>query len=189
LSRETAIRFVSAFSRETPRVKRLFSRARDNGPVPGQMPPGLRNPSYDSKTELWHAVAMQQQRLGSLGLRSRPSLGRTEHVGSAVTPARSTQAAARGGGEEASLTLAQRIGLVEAPEPPLTAEAWQVVCELSLARARCGGEASRCSICLCPLGGKEQVRPLSASEMSSPSPAQPSPSPQGAAVLLPRFPP
>jgi hypothetical protein len=112
----------------------------------------INNPSYHSNPELWHAVAMQQQRMSELGLPtglkprgaaarsgSRDASGRVPRTGAAGS------GSGRGDGDSddeydldaqytPTLTLAQRMGLVEAPEPELTPSEWEAIAEQSRRR-------------------------------------------------------
>jgi hypothetical protein len=151
---------------------------------------------------MWHAVAMQQERLASLGLPSaarRPGVGPRRDAGggrdgtgarragaarpsgaaatvrgltpSAVAAAVATCSAAPassapghdddsdgddGAARHGPLSLAQRMGLVDAPAPPLAPEEWEVIA----ARSRqilAGTERACCTICLAPFRGEQQV--------------------------------
>eukprot|EP00962_Isochrysis_galbana_P026567 scaffold8247_cov116-Isochrysis_galbana.AAC.12 len=169
----------------------------------------IHNPSYATQPEMWHAVAMQQERLASLGLpgatrraaggpssrraagsgrdsagarragMARPSAAATirEHAvaatalltpsaAAAVAAARSAAAAAStheydSDGEDGAaglgpLSLAQRMGLVEAPAAPLAPEDWDVIAERSR-QIMTGAERACCTICLAPFRGDQQV--------------------------------
>ena len=129
----------------------------------------INNPSYATRPELWHAVAMQQQRLSELKL---PGAARTRRAGhgSGSTAARGISASrlqrvipthtASSSADDADdqplveLTLAQRMGLAEAPEPTLTSKEWAVVAERSRERA---SARQPCAICLSPFRDEAQV--------------------------------
>ena len=125
----------------------------------------INNPSYATNPTMWHAVAMQQQRLAEMKLslgppRLRPSAQRQPGAPAPPRPAPPTSAAQRCGecsgsdddeGDDGTttapapqLTLAQRMGLAEAPEPELTPSEWDAIAAISRER-----DASRqpCVIC------------------------------------------
>lgn len=152
-------------------------RAR-SGSGSGSAAAGINNPSYVANPTLWHAVALQQQ-FGkiSLGpprtLRGRAiaaarsgSAGRSElpHSAHAAVIAPTTPAADPSDEDEdddgvssappPTLTLAQRMGLAEAPEPELTTSEWDVIAAVSRQR-----DASRepCVICQEPFRDEKQT--------------------------------
>jgi len=157
----------------------------------------INNPSYATRPEMWHAIAMQQERLASLGLpgaarrpaqrsgsRGAGSSGTQSSTAAsirghavaatalaaptgaaAVARARSSAAAAAqdddsdgegGASRRAPLSLAQRMGLVEAPAAPLAAEEWELIAERSrqISGSGCG---AACTICLQAFRGENQV--------------------------------
>ena len=121
----------------------------------------IHNPSYATRPEMWHAVAMQQQRLSGLNLALAPS--RRAPMARSASRLAPTPAPARAADEEdydddglpaAPLTLAQRMGLAEAPEPELASSEWDAIAECSRDR---GGSRQPCSICLQHFRGDAQV--------------------------------
>jgi hypothetical protein len=144
----------------------------------------INNPSYASNPAMWHSVALQQQRLAEMKLNLgpprplRPSALRRPQAqppppqqqqqqpadlrcsdcsesdsddldddGSSGNPRRQRR-------RKPTLTLAQRMGLAEAPEPELTPSEWDAITATSRAR-----EASRepCVICQEPFMTSKQV--------------------------------
>ena len=140
----------------------------------------INNPSYNTNPALWHSIALQQQRLADLKIDNLNSLssgvvGRRRLTAGgrvAVVPGRSQQQQQqqqqRRDGDDydddddddehrrprPTLTLAQRMGLAEAPEPELTASEWHAIAEISRDR-----EMSKepCTICCEPFRDNPQV--------------------------------
>ena len=133
----------------------------------------INNPSYAKKPELFHAVALQQQRLASLGLGPpvrrrkkppppqrpvRPSAAALSAAGSSVSAAASAQCSECSDDDEANppptLTLAQRMGLEAVPDPTLTAKEWAVISDHSKDQGRSNDP---CAICLGEFTTEPQV--------------------------------
>lgn len=142
----------------------------------------IHNPSYATNPTMWHAVAMQQQRLSDLKLSLGPPplrASRLRRPGAPAPPA--PPAASRqqdasgastsmicgecssddddngeiGGAPAPALTLAQRMGLAEAPEPELTSSEWDAIAAISRER-----EASREPCVICQEGFKDAKQVL-----------------------------
>ena len=125
----------------------------------------INNPSYAKKPELFHAVALQQQKLAALRLdlgvpkpvRRRPPIAQqrsrggdppVSHAAAASHPMRCSECDSDGEDEETvrpALSLAQRMGLEAVPDPALTAQEWAVVAERSKEQGR---SKEPCAICL-----------------------------------------
>merc|ERR1740139_608293 len=126
----------------------------------------INNPSYAKKPELFHAVALQQQRLALLGLGpplprrkkkppppqkrpTRPSAATPSAAGPSASTAVSAQCSECSDDDETkpppTLTLAQRMGLESGPDPALTANEWAVIAERSKGQGR---SKEPCAICL-----------------------------------------
>lgn len=105
---------------------------------PNAMPPPASGHGYaaaatGSRRHALHAVALQQHRLRELGIREtrrRPPQAPGGVATRSPTP---------------ELTLAQRMGLVDAPEPPLTDSEWDHVRSQALSQ-----EPRKCPICQDP---------------------------------------
>ena len=127
----------------------------------------LHNPSYNTRPELFHAIALQQQRLTefkiNLGptttLRRRAAVPPFQAAPTAPPPPQPASDDSDDGDDRPSkappkLTLAQRMGLAEAPEPELTASEWDHIADMSRHR-----DLSRqpCVICCEPFRDEKQV--------------------------------
>ena len=134
-------------------------------PLPKPQPSlTINNPSYASRPELWHAVAMQQQRLADLGLPGaapRRRLPKPPPPAPLSQPVCGTAADAADASEDEEvdpprfeLTLAQRMGLADAPDPELTAPEWEAIA----ARSRAADESRQpCVICCDAFRDQKQV--------------------------------
>ena len=144
----------------------------------------INNPSYAKKPELFHAVALQQQKLASLGLgppparRKKPasqaqqprcsSAGRSAAAPplppsqsrdagqSSIAPMQCSECSSDDDEANArpALTLAQRMGLESVPDPTLTAQEWAVIAERSKDQGR---SKEPCAICLGDFATEAQV--------------------------------
>ena len=133
----------------------------------------LHNPGYQRNPELFHAVALQQQRLADFKISLAPppvSLRRDRvstrpHVRAAAAAAAPEARTANGGGDDddddddatgrsrpIKLTLAQRMGLAEAPEPQLTQSEWDHIAGAARDRSM-----EPCVICCEPFRDEQQV--------------------------------
>ncbi|KAL1511593.1 hypothetical protein AB1Y20_006387 [Prymnesium parvum] len=126
----------------------------------------IHNPSYERTPELWHAVAMQQERLAALRLpgaaprRKLPPPPRAPPLSSPSALAAAAAAAATSDSDEEEappryeLTLAQRMGLSDAPPPELTPPEWEAIA----ARSREAEESRQpCVICCDDFRTQKQV--------------------------------
>ena len=116
-------------------------------PPPPQHTP-IHNPSYAANPTMWHAVAMQQQRLVDMKLSlAPPRLPKPRRVPPPPPPPPPPgmhQCGECSGSDDEddddqhelqpTLTLAQRMGLAEAPEPELTCSEWEAIAEVSRER-------------------------------------------------------
>eukprot|EP00966_Prymnesium_polylepis_P057128 1323221-Prymnesium_polylepis.1 len=121
----------------------------------------INNPSYASRPEMWHAVAMQQERLKDLGL---PGAAPRRRLPKQPPPPPLSRPVCEDAADESddeeieapryALTLAQRMGLAEAPDPELTAPEWEVIA----ARSRAAEESRQpCVICCDDFRDQKQV--------------------------------
>ena len=124
----------------------------------------IHNPSYGTNPTLWHAIAMQQQRLAEMKIDLGAGPRRSRTVARRPQPAVQASAAAAVNDDEddeespqrkePTLTLAQRMGLAAAPEPELTASEWEAIAEVSRDR---GASREPCVICCEHFRDEKQV--------------------------------
>ena len=124
----------------------------------------INNPSYGTNPTLWHAIAMQQQRLAEMkiDLGAGPRRSRTVARRPQLAVQASTAAAVDDDDEdedspqrkEPTLTLAQRMGLAAAPDPELTPSEWDAIAAVSRDR---GASREPCVICCEHFRDEKQV--------------------------------
>ena len=123
----------------------------------------IHNPSYAANPTLWHSIALQQQRLAEMKIdlgapRSSNLQRQLRQQPRAPPPAPADDDDEEEEDEYArkqpTLTLAQRMGLAEAPEPELTCSEWEAIADISRDR---GASLEPCVICCEHFKDEKQV--------------------------------
>ena len=125
----------------------------------------INNPSYAANPHMWHAIAMQQQRISEMKLSLGGPRSLRQPPQQPPRPPSSSQSSRPDYNDDdddddsknarpVTLTLAQRMGLAEAPEPELTPSEWEHIAAVSRDR---GASREPCVICCEHFRDEKQV--------------------------------
>ncbi len=130
-------------------------------------------PSIHQNKKLWTAVALQQELLKNSSLNlpgvssNRRRAQRSSTINTNGPPQQrhdrsETSSDSRGSSKMVKLSLAQQLGLVDPPEPPLSQEQWSAIEQLAIERHHM---IEPCPICMEPLGVQEKQMILDCSHI------------------------